>query len=306
MKLKLYLINAQDLYIFLDHYKNEEIQTMREHTWQLMTTSFKANKDLNKTLKLSQDILTHDPDIISMVEVGGSESLENFNTYFLNDKYEILYLPSNSDRGIDMGYLCKRNIGINFKVKSHNKRVLKNGKRFARGVLELRVIKEKRVEFFFLLTHLKSKLDMRNEDFEGRSQRDAEACELLEIYKQIEKDYPEVPIAIHGDLNSIIYKDKTEAELQIFDDNEILDLLELNQAPPQDRTTYYYFDKGHKCNSMQLDYILTHKRFKSAFNLDSTFIGKFDETLYQYPPKTLKERYKYPSDHLPYITEIII
>lgn len=300
MQLKLYLLNAQDLFIFLDYYKDEDVYKITEQKWQLLSASFKANKELNKLFKIAQSIKLQDPDIIALVEVGGKESLENFNKHFLSSAYEVHHFPSNSDRGIDMGYLSKPQAQYEFKLYSHNKTPLINSKKFSRGLLELRIKYKKQVKLILMLTHLKSKLDMKKEDFEGRSQRSAEVNEIIRIFKLTQKKFEQIPIAILGDLNGVIYKSETEQELEVFSKNGIIDVLELKGSPVEERYTYYYFNRQRVLNPMQLDYVLIAKDHKSSLRVSECKILKFDEEMFQYPPKSLQDRYKYPSDHLPY------
>ncbi len=68
-----------------------------------------------------------------VVEVGGRSSLANFNKHFLNDRYEVRFERSNSERGIDIGYLCAKNSPFAYFLKSHNDEKLEKGRRYAQG-----------------------------------------------------------------------------------------------------------------------------------------------------------------------------
>jgi hypothetical protein len=153
------------------------------------------NKPLEKTLSIAETIKHYSPDVLMLSEVGGKESLVNFNKHFLNEEYEVLLLEGNSDRGIDLGYLVKKNLGLKPEVESHKKRPIwflyprelkeykkitrKNSLKFSRDVLELKLKKDDETWMIFLLVHLKSKLDMDKKDFEGRARRQAELKELV-------------------------------------------------------------------------------------------------------------------------------
>jgi hypothetical protein len=83
----------------------------------------------------------NEADIVMVCEVGGPESLEHFAKHILKGEYVSYSLPSNSDRGIDLGYLVKRNLPFKFNLKSHKDRLLRSKiyHYFSRDVLELAI-----------------------------------------------------------------------------------------------------------------------------------------------------------------------
>lgn len=298
------LFNVQDFFVFMDKYDNEDIDQLTEPKWQLLSTSFYPNKELSKILEIKKILQTHSPDIIMLIEVGGAESLHNFNQFFLNNEYKPYISATNSDRGIDFGFLVKNKSRLNVKLKTFTKEKLKNGKKFARGLFELKIVGEdNNLKAFFYLTHLKSKLDLEKKDFEGRGQREAEVNFILDHFKQMEIKYPGVPLILGGDLNGIIFKNETEPELSLFQKNSYLDALELLNRPVEERVSYFYFDKNQNRNDMQLDYMLLNKRFKNIVKPNSRILG-FDPQYSPFPPEKLAEKQKMPSDHLPYYLEI--
>ena len=178
MQLNIILLNCQDLYIFMDKYKGEDLDTITPPKWQLLSTSFFPNKNLEKVNQLSKFFLHHKADILMLTEVGGKESLENFNKFFLQDKYKVLLEPSNSDRGIDLGYLVKKDLEVETQLISHTKAKLENGKKFARGVFELRLIKNNKPiieNTIFDKNNIKNviKIDMSNETISFTKKKNA-------------------------------------------------------------------------------------------------------------------------------------
>ena len=284
----------------MDKYKDENLDTISGPKWQLLSTSFFANKDLNKVKSIATLFLEQDPDVIMLTEVGGKESLENFNQYFLEDKYNVLLEASNSDRGIDLGYLVKKSLPYTPELISHTKAKLDNGKKFARGVFELRLLDGNKPVFINFLTHLKSKLDMKKQDFEGRSQRVAEVKYLKKLYRKRMNEFLDIPICVSGDLNAIIYKDETEPELKtLLEDTNLLDVFEILDRDLKDRITYCYFDSRRDRFDMQLDYILMPKKFKNALNPFETHVLSFDPNSPIFYPDSLQEKLALPSDHYP-------
>lgn len=300
MQLNIILLNCQDLYIFMDKYKGEDLDTITPPKWQLLSTSFFPNKNLEKVNQLSKFFLHHKADILMLTEVGGKESLENFNKFFLQDKYKVLLEPSNSDRGIDLGYLVKKDLEVETQLISHTKAKLENGKKFARGVFELRLIKNNKPIFINLLTHLKSKLDLKKQDFEGRTQRVSEVKYLAKLHKKLSNDFPNIPVFISGDLNAIIYKDQTEPELsELLTKGHLLDIFEIDDRPFEKRVTYCYFDKKRDRFDMQLDYILVPKKYKSVVDTtQSQVLSFFSDRSIEYPD-SLSAKLALPSDHYP-------
>ena len=82
------------------------------------------NKPLKKTLWLAQSLLEIDADFILVNEVGGEESLTNFAREFLDDKYQAHVIEGNSERGIDVGYLVKKDLPFAVELHTNKNRPL--------------------------------------------------------------------------------------------------------------------------------------------------------------------------------------
>ena len=100
-------LNAENLFLFMDRYKGQDLERMIEEEWQKCSTAPTPNKSLRKTWGLAETIREITPDIVMLNEVGGEESLKNFNHYFLAGQYRPMTIEGNSDRGIDLAYLVK-------------------------------------------------------------------------------------------------------------------------------------------------------------------------------------------------------
>ena len=277
----------------MDKYQGENLDTLSEADWQLLSTSFKTNKELEKTKFISQFILNSKVDICLFTEIGGNESIRNLNKHFLNDKFSIFYKPSNSDRGIDLAILVKKEIAPNFNLKSHNDKV------FARGVFNLGLANNQ-TGIRILLTHLKSKLNKSKKDFEGRTQRKAEVKRIIKIAK----DYPKDDIIICGDLNGIIYKDQTEEELSLFANNlSLFDVMEHQNSSEFERFTYIYYNNQRQAHMMQLDYALMTKETFTKYNITASVLD-FDGFERKSIPSSFSQKRLYPSDHYPILMKL--
>lgn len=279
----------------MDKYKDEDIESLSEAKWQLLTTSFKSNKELEKVKGIRDLILQVNPDICLFTEVGGEESLANFNQYFLKKSYDLFHTPTNSDRGIDLGILFKPELKRHSKFKFHSQRV------FARGVMQYELYFNKQQRFTFLLTHLKSKLNKAG-DFEGRSQREKEVDKLIEIYKKVSRD-SNIPTAICGDLNGIIYEDESEFELAKFAKNMgLIDIFAHLNKSHFDRSTYVYYN-NNQSHLMQLDYFLIEQKWLGFIEQNSQILD-FDGTTRVTITNNLSEKQRCPSDHYPVLINL--
>lgn len=292
MSLKVYYHNVQDLFIFIEKYVDQDLTKISEADWQLLSSSIKTNKPVQKVLELALGIKKYDPDILLFVEVGGQESLMAFNKHFLDDKYEVLFKPTNSDRGIDYGVLIKKEIAPKFQIKSYRKAKLGKKGKFSR---DLQCI-EYGDKFKIFLIHIKSKLNLKGDDFEGRTQRSLEVNGICNIVSQ----YSDVPCYVCGDLNGIYDDSRGEQEFAPLRNLGFKNML----AGGPDNATFYFFDRFLHRNPMQLDYFLCKDSNRET--IKSLTIGNMYDTLgNQYAhPTTLVTKRALPSDHFPLHIEL--
>lgn len=303
--LKIFQFNCQDLYIFLDKYQGEDLYELFPPKWQLFSSSFYPNKSLEKLFAIKEMIQKLAPDILFLVEVGGKESLDNFNKYFLNDQFKVFCEPSNSDRGIDTGYMIRKRLPYKVSIKNHVKPILASGKKFSRGLLELRLSLNDKLIYINYLCHLKSKLNLKREDFEGRSQRAAEIKYITDLFVKNTKKYEKIPITISGDFNGIIYKDETEEEFKQLMSTGLKDVFEILDRPLEKRMSYCYFNRQGTKFPMQLDYFFISPKFANLVSNNSTLLGFEAPYLDTFDlPSTLIEKRKLPSDHYPLLIEL--
>jgi endonuclease/exonuclease/phosphatase family metal-dependent hydrolase len=307
--MKIMVLNAQDLFLFMDKY--DEITPMIEMTeqkWQLMSSSIFLNKAMEKTKMLAKAILDADPDIVMMTEVGGPESLHNFAHHLLENRYLSLSLPSNSERGIDLGYLVKKELGYKVDVHSHIDYPLPfPARRFSRDVLRLDLKENDQLKMVLLLVHIKSKLDLKKTDFEGRTRRVQEVKGLVDIYKDLL--HLNVPVLIGGDFNGHAGEKDTEEEFKIiYEETDLKDIAYLAKIPEEDRFSYVYFNRGGNRFVQQIDYLFISEKYAHLIDpLDCGF------PRYKYLngsplpiPKRMEQKGLLPSDHYPFLATLKI
>ena len=110
LNLKFALLNAENLFLLFDKKPDAHVLKLEEVQWQKLSTSVYENKPLRKLLELQKVILEINPDILMLCEVGGEESLKNFNELFLGNQYYTALMEGNSDRNIDIGFLIKKSL----------------------------------------------------------------------------------------------------------------------------------------------------------------------------------------------------
>jgi hypothetical protein len=319
INLKCLFLNAENLFLFFDQELPEKFLSYSEPEWKNLSTSAYTNKPLRKTVELTKIITNLDPDLVLLAEVGGEESLANWNKYFLNSNYYVALIEGNSDRSIDVGFLIHKRCPFHFSIETNKNRILKFNyphelkatnpqlptHKFSRDVAELHLFATNKDKpfFIFLLSHLKSPLDPEGIDSNGTLRREAELHALLEIYKKHEAT--QVPIAIVGDLNGNASRHGTENEFKaIYKTTQLEDIFELSKKPLSERNTYDVIRNSGKVESRQIDFCFLSPSASRLLKTDSTEVYRYKNELGQFfIPKTLFEKELLPSDHYPIVFE---
>lgn len=332
--LKCCLLNAENLFLLFDLEASEvgpELLKLSEAQWQRTSISVHENKSLKKCHDIAKCLLEINADIIMLCEVGGFESLKNFNHLFMNNAYSPVLVEGNSERNIDVGFLIRKEAAYYFDLLSNKSRPInylypherlslangypvKNGKvttshKFSRDVAELRLfMKNKERPFLIiLLTHLKSRLDPERIDPNGFERRQAELRTLLEIYKELEAVHPDVPIMISGDFNGNAASVGTDEEFKdLYNTTQLLDVFEVAQLIPEQRATYYQVKSGTRTEGRQIDFSFLSPLLQKHLKPQSAAVYRYKNELGQECgiPTNLEAKLRLPSDHYPVIFEI--
>lgn len=328
-RLRIVEFNVENLFIRLDHHAGQNLLKVTEKEWQKFSASTVPNKPLESVLALARAIRDMDADILMLCEVGGIESLRNFSRYFLDDIYAAHLIEGNSNRGIDIGYLVKRDLPFTYDLMSHKNRSIdflyeheklsqetgyghlrsarKTSHRFSRDVLELRLYEtpEKPPVLILMLVHLKSPLDRDRIDPGGRDRRKAELEKLIEIYREIDEEFQgQSPIMIGGDFNGLAALPHPEVEFEaIYQKTDLKDCLEIAGVPLEDRFTFQQLHRSRVGIHRQIDYILVPEKLAGRVNRDETWAYRFKDEMGGtiLVPRTLNEKRLLPSDHFPVI-----
>lgn len=297
------VLNAQDLFLFMDKHDGTPVEEMNEIKWQLMSSSLFANKSKDKCRMLALAIKDSRADIVMMTEVAGPESLANFARFLLNDEFIPMTLPSNSDRGIDLGFLVRKNLPYEYEIHSHiNFPLPRPAFKFSRDVLRLDVKENGNLKFILLLVHIKSKLDLRKTDFQGRTRRSLEIQGLLKIYHELQ--IHAVPILIGGDFNGHAGEKDTEEEFcGIYKETDLKDVSLLAGIPEEERFSYVYFNRGGNRFVQHIDYLFISEKYANLIDSCECYFPRY-KNLNGAPlpiPQSYEQKNTLPSDHYPFL-----
>jgi endonuclease/exonuclease/phosphatase family metal-dependent hydrolase len=261
--------NAENFYLLLDRdYGRAELEALDEATYRNMAASiYNQNKRRNKIAEIARIILEHDFDLVGLCEVGGLETLENFNRLYLEDRYECRLHEENSRRGIYVGALLKRGRFPNLRAEAVPGE-------FSRNLLRLDLGDEGGGLEVFVL-HLKSQ---RGEDF-GLDRRVDEVAHLAGLVRTRK-------CVVMGDFNGVLIRGMHQFEYDRFLDLPFYDVLAAVGIPPERRRTHYYFGNGARFS--QLDYIFC------SHDIEVLDAGVVEDEV----PRSRAERNRLPSDHL--------
>jgi predicted extracellular nuclease len=312
MKLRICEFNVENLFVSMAYYAGEDLGAIREEGWRSLALAQlrERQKPLFKLWGLSKAILDIDADILMLVEVGGQESLENFNRYFLGGRYNPIFVEGNSRRGIDLGFLVRKSLPLQVEGLSNRETPVvvqtlqgRYETRFSRDVAELRLSDEQGLRLICLLVHLKSKLT-QDRDIQGKDVRTAEAIALVELYRQRRLAYPETPILVGGDLNA----DLSSLELELVRRTDLTDFHDLLETPEDDRNSYVFFDYAGQAIPETIDYLLLSPHLKDRVVPEESrtyrYKGYYD--IEDPSPRAQQERFKMPSDHYPLVVTLRI
>ncbi|HEY8272440.1 MAG TPA: hypothetical protein VIG33_16225 [Pseudobdellovibrionaceae bacterium] len=327
LNLKFCFLNAENLFLLFDEAPTPETikanLRLDETKWQRLSSSTFENKPLKKCFELAKTLKEINADIIMLCEVGGSESLKNFNLLFLGDAYSPILTEGNSNRNIDVGFLIRKNLPFYFDLQSNKNRLINylypheresvkasvKSHKFSRDVAELRLFK-KNVEKPFLgilLTHLKSRLDPEGIDPGGFERRQAELLALLEIYKEFSEKHPQTPLMAAGDFNGNASSANTDEEFKpLYERTELKDVLELMGLSLENRATFYQVRSNNKTEGRQIDFCFLSNLLAKHLKEKSAFVYRYKDEFGMGLgiPMTLDAKLRLPSDHYPIVFEI--
>jgi len=267
--LRVAAFNAENFYLLLDKdYDRDELEALDEETYLSMNSSiYNENKERGKIAAVARTILERDYDLVGLCEIGGMETLANFNRIYLGGRYDCFLHEENSRRGIFAGALTKKLSFSKVGAKSMPGA-------FSRNLLRLR-LERGGADLEVFVVHLKSQ---HGQDY-GIGQRMREVGLLASLVRTRN-------CVVMGDFNGILIRGEAQFEYGEFLALPFRDVLEAVGVPSAERRTHYHF--APEPNFAQLDYIFCSPDIEvlSALVLEESI------------PLNRAQRDLLPSDHL--------
>ncbi len=282
----------------MDHYKGEDLHTISNKDWQSLSLgNTTPNKHIQKIEDAAKVIKDIDADIYLLCEVGGPESLNNFNSYFLKNEYDVIAFEGTSRRSLDVGFLVKKDLSKNITSIDNKNIKLSDQSYFSRSLGEIHLIRDNEVQMVLLLTHLKSKLTAEG-DFQGLSKRALEIKGLNKHIKSIQQSFNNPKVILAGDLNSDL------EDLRLMKLVDLDNFLDLKGSSVEDKCTHIYF--GSTIAYHQFDYIFTTKNMRDLLDLNNSYVYRFKNDYGDVLklPEVLSEKFQHPSDHYPVVLQL--
>lgn len=253
------------------------------------------------------------PDVAVVVEVESLETLQKFVREYLNDEYTAFLTPGNDGRGINIGFLVKKDLPFQFELTSNRKEQWDDpaddpsGNHnltplFSRDLPILSVWSNKQSKTStpiarFIGVHFKAKID-RDGDPQAALKRSAEMASARKIFQQyMKKDGPNAAIILAGDFNASFASDPETAQIK---DPLLRDALDIMNVPMDQRVSHLFFSgPQNPIVADQLDYILMTPTLQRVVQEAKVYRYR-DGAGNELPlPRTSKQRKKQPSDHNP-------
>jgi len=246
-----------------------------------------------------------DADIVAVEEISNRELLGSFSEKLLGNRYAPILIQGNSNRGINIGFLVKRDLPLKFEVHSFKERKSLYGyEMVAAFERDFPVIVVKRLDndkplFIMSGVHLKSKRTVMEGDKNASMRREIEVLEALDVLELVKRRYgKDLPVIVAGDFNNNL---PISSEHRHFGLAGFKDALDVTSKPlAGDRYTHIYYG-SHKTKYEQLDGILyDFPNVEEGAVITSGVYRYKDENGAELPvPKTYQERELNPSDHYP-------
>ncbi|MFA6093308.1 MAG: hypothetical protein WCU88_10255 [Elusimicrobiota bacterium] len=264
-------------------------------------------KEEQQRLEQGKAILDLKLDVLVVQEVENVEALEAFNRHFLGGAYRVFLIEGNDERGIDIGFLVKKDLPMEIEQRSHkgekwNDPVFGAGSPiFSRDLTSLifRAQGQVRPLFIFFGGHFKSKRD-RPGDRESAVMRRAQMERAAEIMGRYRKEFGnDVPLMLAADFNGDL---NAGSEFAAFWKKAgLINSLDLGDAPVpmKDRVTHTYHPGKGPVSAVQMDGVLVSASMRRLVARSGIYRYKNPDGSERPIPKTRKERDKNPSDHFP-------
>jgi hypothetical protein len=249
------------------------------------------------------------PDVFIATEVESLTALQHLGDNRLHDKYNAYLIEGNDQRGIDIGFMVRRDLPFVVEEQTHKDLMWfdpvdkKEAKLFSRDAPALLLRKSVQEKPFLIVVgnHAKSQRN-REGDPESKIVRKAQYEAIAKIIEDYKQQFPGTPVILAGDFNTDVnLSPEVRPLLSVvksgFD-------VALKATPKAERFTHFFFPRDGSVVRSQLDDI------KVSSELEHSIL---DARIYRYKrpdgtimrlPKTFQERELQPSDHFPIVMRL--
>ncbi len=244
------------------------------------------------------------PDIIVLNEIENIEALARFSKDYLNDEYRAVLIEGNDVRGIDVGFLVKRDLPFDFEVRSYKELIdTQTGQKVLSRDLPTLLIRENgavpssKPDLILMGTHYKS---MRDSDGDPLSVkwRTNQVDATKYVIETLQEEFgTNLALIVSGDMNASVPNAK---EFKSLRDLNYQDVVAVVGEPESLAFSHFYFGKGGQ-DFQRIDgnfaspWLIQNKLVSSA-----AVVAQVDGNGNTLPiPQNYKQREKLPSDHLP-------
>jgi hypothetical protein len=304
-EIKLMAYNVENMFMRLGKFAK-----MSPEEFKNMTGS--ELKPANELEGLAVAIKDENPDFIVMEEVEDVETLAKFAQDYLGGVYQPFLVTGNDQRGIQIGYLVKKDLPLQVTLESHKDAtwVDPNDNRqhqlFSRDAPALMIRRQgaqpdSAPALIFIGHHAKAQRDRGADDPGSNILRTAQMKEVGSIIDDYQSLYgKEIPIVLGGDFNIDVRK---AADVQPIRDR-MRDPFDIKGLIGLDRTTHTYHPRQGSAQFHQLDALFVTPSL--ADNVVSIKAYRYkDENGDEKPlPQSLTERARNPSDHFPVVVTL--
>lgn len=301
-QLKVMAYNVENLFMHLGKFER-----MSDEEFKRITDA--EVKPVEELEGVAKAITESDPDMIVLEEVEGLAAIQRFSEDYLGNTYEAMSVDGNDERGIQIGFLVKRDLPLNITLESHKDATWEeNGqtkKLFSRDAPAL-VVRRKTDSsdampvLVFIGVHGKSQRD-RGNDKRSVQLRTAQYEEVGRIIDGYQATYgKDVPLMVGGDFNIDV---RTEDDVKAVR-ARLLDPFDIKGIKGEARMTHTFHPRGGSTSSHQLDAVFVSPSLKQSVEQVVVYRYK-DENGNQKPlPNSFEERSQNPSDHFPVMVTI--
>jgi hypothetical protein len=297
--LKVMAYNVENLFLHLGKFER-----MSDEEFKRITDA--EVKPVEELEGIATAIVDSDPDFIVMEEVEGVEAIQRFSEDHLDNRYQAYLVEGNDERGIQIGFLVKRDLPLDITLETHKDATWvdpddrQTKKLFSRDAPAMMIRRKgesanAKPALIFIGNHGKSQRDRGNDkgSVELRTAQYEEMGRIIDGYQaQYGKD---VPIMIGGDFNIDV---RNAPDVQAVRDR-MKDPFDIKGIRGEERMTHTFHPRGGRSSYSQLDAIFVCPALARSVEDIRVYRYKDDRGNTKPLPKSYEERARNPSDHFP-------